>query len=251
MENLRVSTITSVAELNTPIDLELLFKNIEINDKIKYIEKGDLNKGDPNKNKRKSRKTKKNTVFFNQATIHFYLDKIINVKLFNNGKIQMTGLKKENQGENVIKELIDIIQSIDMKNDHKIFLKSHEKYEYENYRIALINSDFDYKKSINRDKLQEVMISMDMFSSYEPCIYPGVNIKYFYNIKNEGCKGVCNCERKCNGKGNGIDTCRRVTIAVFNSGKIIITGAMNRDQLVECYNFINEVIDKNLQIAGK
>ena len=32
-----------------------------------------------------------------------------------------------------------------MKNDHKIFLKSHEKYEYENYRIALINSDFDYK----------------------------------------------------------------------------------------------------------
>ena len=45
MENLRVSTITSVAELNTPIDLELLFQNIEINDKIKYIEKGDLNKG--------------------------------------------------------------------------------------------------------------------------------------------------------------------------------------------------------------
>ena len=86
MENLRVSTITSVAELNTPIDLELLFKNIEINDKIKYIEKGDLNKGEPNKNKRKSRKTKKNTVFFNQATIHFYQDKIINVKLFNNGK---------------------------------------------------------------------------------------------------------------------------------------------------------------------
>ena len=251
MENLRVSTITSVAELNTPIDLELLFQNIEINDKIKYIEKGELNKGDPNKNKRKSRKTKKNTVFFNQATIHFYQDKIINVKLFNNGKIQMTGLKKEVQGETVIKELIGIIQSIDMKNDHKIFLKSHEKYEYENYRIALINSDFDYKKSINRDKLQEVMISMDMFSSYEPCIYPGVNIKYFYNINNEGCKGVCNCERKCNGKGNGIDTCRRVTIAVFNSGKIIITGAMNRDQLVECYNFINDVLDKNHQIAGK
>ena len=87
MENLRVSTITSVAELNTPIDLEMLFKNIEINDKIKYIEKGELNKGNPNKNKRKSRKSKKRTVFFNQATLHFNLEKIINVKLFNNGKI--------------------------------------------------------------------------------------------------------------------------------------------------------------------
>jgi TATA-box binding protein (TBP) (component of TFIID and TFIIIB) len=250
MENLRVSTITSVAELNTPIDLEMLFKNIEINDKIKYIEKGELNKGNPNKNKRKSRKSKKRTVFFNQATLHFNLEKIINVKLFNNGKIQMTGLKKENQGVTVIKELINIIQSIDSKNENKIFLKLHEVYKLDNYRIALINSDFDYKKTIDRGKLQEIMISMDMFSSFEPCIYPGVNIKYFYNVNNVGPKGVCNCERNCNGKGDGIDTCRRVTIAVFNSGKIIITGAMNREQLVECYLFINEVIDRNLQITG-
>jgi TATA-box binding protein (TBP) (component of TFIID and TFIIIB) len=250
MENLRVSTITSVAELNTPIDLELLFKNIEINDKIKYIEKGELKKGTPNKKKRKSRKTKKTTVFFNQATLHFHHEKIINVKLFNNGKIQMTGLKKENQGEYVIKELIKSIQMIDSKNDHKIFLKSHDKYEYDNYRIALINSDFDYKKIINRDRLQEIMISMEMFSSFEPCIYPGVNIKYFYNINNCGSKGICNCERSCNGKGDGINTCRRVTVAVFNSGKIIITGAMNRDQLVECYSFINKVIDNNPQITA-
>ena len=78
-----------------------------------------------------------------------------------------------------------------------------------------------------------------------------LNIKYFYNINNDGPKGVCNCERKCNGKGDGENTCRRVTIAVFNSGKIIITGAMNRDQLVECYIFINKVIDNNSKIAEK
>ena len=250
MENLRISTITSVAELNTTIDLEVLFKNIEINEKIKYIEKGELKKGSPNKKKRASRKAKKTTVFFNQVTLHFLHEKIINVKLFNYGKVQMTGLKKETQGEFVIKELINIIQMIDSKNEHKIFLKSQERYEYDNYRIALINSDFDYKKTIDREKLQGIMINMNMFSSFEPCIYPGVNIKYFYNTKNEDSKGVCNCERKCNGKGDGVETCRRVTIAAFNSGKIIITGAMNRNQLVECYRFINEVIDNNLQITG-
>lgn len=248
MENLRVSTITSVAELNTPIDLEILFQNIQINDKIKYIEKGELNKGNSNK-KRREKKSKK-TVFFNQATIHFLQDKIINVKVFNNGKIQMTGLKKEKQGEEVIKEIIKIIEDIDKKNDNNIFIKKHDKYEYSNYRIALINSDFDYGKLIDRESLQEIMVSMNIFSSFEPCIYPGVNIKYFYNINNEGCRGICNCERVCNGKGDGINTCRRVTIAVFNSGKIIITGAMNREQLVECYNFINEVIDKNSQIIS-
>lgn len=249
MENLRVSVITSIAELNTPIDLELVFKNIEISEKITYIEKGELRKGTSYKKKRCSKNNKKNNVFFNQATIHFFLNKIINVKIFNNGKIQMTGLKREKQGEEVINELIKIIEDTDKKNDHKIFLKKHDKYMFENYRIALINSDFDYKKSINREMLQEIMINMNMFSSFEPCIYPGVNIKYFYNTSNNECNGVCNCERKCNGKGDGIVLCRRVTIAVFNSGKIIITGAMNRAQLLECYKFINKVIDENPQIT--
>tara|TARA_B100000900_G_scaffold386548_1_gene377101 strand:+ start:1521 stop:2279 length:759 start_codon:yes stop_codon:yes gene_type:complete len=249
MENLRVSTITSVAELNTSIDLDLLFKNIELNENVKYIEKGDQKKGDPINKKRNQKSKKKSNVFFNQATLHFLHDKIINVKLFNNGKIQMTGLKKESQGEAVIKELINMIQKIDKKNDHRIFLNLQDKYEYNNYKIALINSDFDYKRSIDREKLQNLMVSMNIFSTFEPCIYPGVNIKYFYNVNNEGCKGICNCERMCSGKGNGVESCRRVTIAVFNSGKIIITGAMNRHQLVECYNFINEVINKNLHIT--
>lgn len=251
MENLRVSTITSVAELNTPIDLDLLFNNMELDEHIKYIEKGDQKKGSPVKKKRNAKSKKKTNVFFNQATLHFLHDKIINVKLFNNGKIQMTGLKKETQGEDVIKELINVIQKIDKKNDHRIFLKLQDKYEYDNYRIALINSDFDYKRVINREELQKIMVSMNIFSTFEPCIYPGVNIKYFYNVNNDGCKGICNCERMCSGKGDGISSCRRVTIAVFNSGKIIITGAMNREQLVECYNFINKVIDKNLQITGE
>ena len=181
MENLRVSTITSVSELNTPIDLDILFDNIEIDEKIKYIEKGEHKKGTSTKKKRKARGVKRTTVFFNQATIHFQHDKIINVKLFNNGKIQMTGLKRENQGEEVIKELIHIIVNLDKKHERKIFIKSHDVYEYDNYRIALINSDFDYKRKINREALQTIMVSMNMFSSFEPCIYPGVNIKYFYN----------------------------------------------------------------------
>ena len=72
MENLRISTITSVAELNTHIDLDLLYKGVEIDDKIKYIEKGDLPpRGEPTKKKRKSRNNKKNSVFFNQAIAAF------------------------------------------------------------------------------------------------------------------------------------------------------------------------------------
>ena len=49
---------------------------------------------------------------------------------------------------------------------------------------------------------------------------------------------------QCNGKGkNG--ACKRVTIAVFNSGNIIITGASKTEQLLECYHFITNLINEN------
>ena len=72
-----------------------------------------------------------------------------------------------------------------------------------------------------------------IYISYEPCIYPGVNIKYFINTNNR-C-GICECENLCNGKGNGCGdgNCKKVTIAVFKSGKVIITGGQNKDQIVE------------------
>ena len=38
------------------------------------------------------------------------------------------------------------------------------------------------------------------YSSYEPCTYPGVNIKYYYN-ENKNNFGICDCDKPCNGKG--------------------------------------------------
>ncbi len=83
-----------------------------------------------------------------------------------------------------------------------------------------------------------------MYSSYEPCIYPGVNIKYYMNTNNQN--GICCCNSMCNGKGraNGDGDCKKVTIAVFKSGKAIITGGQNKQQLETCYQFITNFIDE-------
>tara|TARA_A100001015_G_C14800982_1_gene636944 strand:+ start:209 stop:412 length:204 start_codon:yes stop_codon:yes gene_type:complete len=50
----------------------------------------------------------------------------------------------------------------------------------------------------------------------------------------------------CNGKGraNGDGDCKKVTIAVFKSGKAIITGGQNKQQLETCYQFITNFIDE-------
>ena len=242
MENLRVSTITAVSQISSDIDLKKIYDEIPISEYIPFIEYGSENepRGFSKKATRKPRKKKVKKIFYNQATIHVYRDgKIMNVKLFNNGKIQITGLKKVQQGYDLINDLIAYFKNYTiLKEDVKII----------NYSIPLINSDFDLGFEINRENLHKEIVEQGLYSSYEPCIYPGVNIKYFMNNNIEN--GICNCISLCNGKGrcNGDGDCKKVTIAVFKSGKTIITGGQNEDQLVKAYTFIKTFIDERREL---
>ena len=99
MEHLRISTMTAVAKLCDMINIENMFESINIDDIVKFIEYKEKHKGYSKKLDKKPRKQKKRVTFYNQSTIHIYNNgKIVNVKLFNNGKVQMTGLKYEKQG---------------------------------------------------------------------------------------------------------------------------------------------------------
>ena len=235
--------MTAVCNISDEINLKTCYDKLVINDIIHFIEfKGFPDKGFSKKSVKKKRKIKDKKVFYNQITVHVFLGKIINVKIFNNGRIQMTGLKFREQGEKVIRVLID---EINKYNDDDCIFKG--KLELENYKIVLINSDFDIKYRVNRDILHREIINIGMYSSYEPTIYPGVNIKYFYNNINEA--GVCNCSSKCNGKGSGKGDgdCKKITIAVFNSGKIIITGGNSFDQVLISYEFINSLLSDKIK----
>ena len=151
----------------------------------------------------------------------------------------MTGLKKTE----VCREILEVLRlkMIACKlspNISEISINSSE--------IVLINSDFSIGYKINPDILYREILNKGLFVTYEPCIYPGVNIKY-YSKENVNTEGICNCESTCNGKGKNGD-CKRVTIAVFNSGNIIITGAKRKEELVICYNFIKNTIDEDREL---
>ena len=244
MENLRISTMTAVCKISEEIKLDNLYNSIEINDVIKYVQyKSDISKGYSEKALKKTRKKTVRKMFFNQITMHIFNEKLINVKVFNNGKIQMTGLKNPDQGKGTIDILIKELSKLNNK-ETPIF---EGDLNISDYDIVLINSDFDIKYRVNRDILHREIINIGMYSSYEPTIYPGVNIKYFYNNINEA--GVCNCSSKCNGKGSGKGDgdCKKITIAVFNSGKIIITGGNSFDQVLISYEFINSLLSDKIK----
>tara|TARA_B100000214_G_scaffold345476_1_gene295403 strand:+ start:1037 stop:1810 length:774 start_codon:yes stop_codon:yes gene_type:complete len=240
-KDLRISTMTLISQISTNINLMKLYENLEINDTFKFIQFGNNPiKGNIVKKVKNPRKKKETKYFYNQLTLHVLNEKIINVKVFNNGGIQMTGLKREEQGNNTIQILLQYFKNLPTNKKEEIF--DNINPELVHSKIVLINSDFDIKFKINRELLHRLIISLGLYSSYEPTIYPGVNIKYYFN-SNEQNNGVCKCTGKCNGKG--INCCKKITIAVFNSGKIIITGGQSYEQLNTAYDFIQKVIGEN------
>ena len=245
-ENLHISAMVQIGKLNTKIELSKLANILETNNNILYIEHGShISKGINNK-KFSKKKSENRKYFYNQITIHIFnslkANKRVNVKVFNNGTIQMTGINSDQIGENTVRTLIEEFNKLSIVSKSEIF-ETEDIQTVGSLETVLINSDFDIHNEINRESLHRLIILNGYMSSFEPCTYPGVNIKYYYNplVKNFG---ICDCDKPCNGKGKD-NTCKKITIAAFKSGKIIITGGRSKDNIQTAYKFITEFINEN------
>ena len=247
----RISTMTVTANWGTQINRDILFRHlIHLMIPIWYPGEGILKLEHNNtvcgasyKDLFTNRKTTGKT-FFNQSTIVIRRRltsgwKEVNMKLFANGGIQMTGIPSEEFAIQTIHWLLAQI---------KIFSPSPFSGEVIITKISvpLINTDFTINKDIQQDILQNILVdTYNLISTLEKTIYQGINMKYFFNSNNIN-SGVCCCNSYCDGFGNGDGDgkCKRITVSIFRTGKIIITGAMNLKQINTAYDFICGVIDK-------
>ena len=248
--NLKISTMTQISQISSEIQLSELYQQLEPSDKIHYIEYADYPaKGSRAKPKKQSKggpgkPTKRKKYFYNQVTIHLKHQKIINMKLFNNGGIQMTGLKTLTQGSEAVNLLLEILSHLPECDKQSIFpTDPNPSIVTEKTKMVMINSGFSMGFKLNREALHRKVLDKGYYSSYEASIYPGVNLKYYYNPSKQQC-GVCNCEEICDGRGkNGC--CKKITIAAFNSGQVIITGASDIQQLNTSHKFITDFVSQN------
>jgi hypothetical protein len=122
------------------------------------------------------------------------------------------------------------------------------------FAIQLLNSDYKMSAQLKRAELHRILCQEYRLSStLETTIYQGVNTKYYYNEAAPATRGICMCPRFCNGQGNGttLGSCKKITIAAFQTGSIIITGARNKKQLDEAYMFMNEVLQTHRDAVAK
>ena len=170
--------------------------------------------------------------------------KEVNIKLFKNGGIQMTGIPSDTFAQETLAWLANQLTLFSSP-----VLDGAPKPE--RYSIQLINSDYQINGFINREKLHEILIGRyNLFSSFESTIYQGCDTKYFYNeaAPPTATEGICPCgDSICAGNGDGrtLGQCKEITISPFHTGSVIITGARRFEQIEKAYVFINKILKEH------
>jgi len=270
--NYRVSTITCNASIGVCVNLTEVLNNLNINESLvnqntksidydfKWIEYGRVNRGIYHK-KRKGDGDDANPkkCFDNQATIIINMinngvQYYPNIKLFRNGSVQMTGVRTPEDGQKIVEIISSEIKRICNSCTNQVIEnykpELYDKIAPSDFSIRMINCDFALPYKIRRKKLHEILIS-DKYNnacSFQPVDYPGVKLQYYWNNeKKYTCNGKCLCEIQCLGKGKGVgeSQCKKVTVSVFDSGKVLITGANTFSQVNSAYRYINAVITEN------
>lgn len=238
-DDLLISTITLCCALHIEFKVNNIAKYIDLKNssivKISYGRADDpaTNRAlVPKKKHKKKKKTKR--VFYNQVSLSIMIDskreKPINIKLFTNGSIQMTGCKSIENVIDVLEKIfveLKIVKGIvnlkTMKIDDVPFVNDVDKLklsDIHNITIGMINSNFDYPNQIDRLKLYNLLLSDTIECKFDPSNHACVNIKYYSDSK-------------------------KISILVFEEGAIVITGAQNYDHILEAYNFINRYLLQN------
>jgi Transcription factor TFIID (or TATA-binding protein, TBP) len=252
---LRISTLVTTGHLGSLLNLNELFSQFHIHavpigypdEGFLKIEYGEKAIGYSSRDVLSKRKVSKNS-FFNQSTL--VVRKIkengigfkeVNIKLFANGGFQMTGVTSEAYSKSVLDWLLPILHTLERPISTKPLC-------LERFSVQLLNSDYKMNALVRRDELHRILVSnYKLFSTLETTIYQGINTKYYYNEEAVVKNGICMCTKPCCGQGDGktLGNCKRITIAIFQTGSIIITGARNHAQLDESYAFMNTILKEH------
>lgn len=176
------------------------------------------------------------------------------VKVFNTGKMEIPGIQKEEEFQQVLKSILKVLRQYD------------SEVEIENQTdTILINSNFKTGFYINRDNLYELLQKeYHLQCVYDPCSYPGIQCKFYYYQDREVQTGIQKNE-DIKGKGYGYKKkdlnatttiiknkmltrknakFSEVSIMLFRTGSILIVGMCSEDILYTIYEFLKVIMQK-------
>ena len=167
--------------------------------------------------------------FDNASTIIMNVEKdiYVNIKLFDNGTLHISGCKHFKYINCFLNKLINILKKELYIEDKNKFIKFIKKdICFCNFKIHLINCNFTMKYKINIIKLFNCLLDDKIYCRI-PITHSSVNIDYTTNDNH------------------------KVSIFVFQTGNIILTGSRKTLHIRESYYYIVNYLNKYKKIIIK
>ena len=163
--------------------------------------------------------------------------KEFHVKIFNTGKMEIPGIQSDKIYNKVLDNVIMILSP---------YLENIG-FTDTPHETILINSNFNCGFYINREKLYNIIRSKYKLQCiYDPCSYPGIQCKYYYNPEEDNnTNGIILDDYKNNKK------IVKVSFMIFRTGSILIVGKCDEDVLRIVYNYIVNMLTNEFQLVNQ
>jgi hypothetical protein len=173
--------------------------------------------------------------------------KEFHVKIFNTGKIEIPGIQSEVVFQMLLKLVITILQP---------HIPEKLEYNIDSEETVLINSNFNCGFFINREILYDILkFKYNIQSIYDPCSYPGIQCKFYYNPDLENQIG-CQISEEDKKKYKNM---KEVSFMIFRTGSVLIVGRCDESVLMIIYEFLKiilnneykQICQKNIKLNGE
>lgn len=199
-----------------------------------------------------SYRSKQKSAFYNCFVLIYRVKiqekyKDFHVKIFNTGKIEIPGIQSE--------ETFQLLLTMVLSTLHPCY-GNDIGYKPNNIETVLINSNFNCGFYINRETLYDTLrFKYNIQAIYDPCSYPGIQCKFYFNPAVEHQTGSQLSEM------NRIiyKNITEVSFMIFRTGSVLIVGRCDEDVLFYIYDFLKVILSnefkhicqKNVNMSGE
>jgi TATA-box binding protein (TBP) (component of TFIID and TFIIIB) len=183
-----------------------------------------------------SYRCKKKSAFYNCFVLILRMKiadsfKEFHVKVFNTGKLEIPGVQSETAFDMILNQVIQTLQP---------YLEQKLGYKENTNETVLINSNFNCGFFINREALYEILkFKYNIQSIYDPCSYPGIQCKFYYN-PDVGIQNGCQISEE--NKHHYKDV-KEVSFMIFRTGSVLIVGRCDENVLMIIYEFLKIILN--------
>jgi len=181
-----------------------------------------------------SYRSKKKSAFYNCFVMILRIKineifKEFHIKVFNTGKMEIPGIQNDTIYETVLSTILTTLQP-HIKEPLGYLQKSD---------TVLINSNFNCGYYISREVLFDILKQKyNIQCIYDPCSYPGIQCKFYYNPNVEVQTGKQISAEDKEKYPNIVE----VSFMIFRTGSILIVGMCDDNVLYVIYDFLKKIL---------